>query len=67
MAYKTCEDCGSRIFEHGCVNCNESDYISMQEDPVLVSQQQRHNINNFFNSLDHNYGKEKSNKGRETN
>lgn len=30
MAYKTCPDCGSRMFEHGCVNCNESDYISMQ-------------------------------------
>lgn len=30
MAYKTCEDCGSRIFEHGCVNCNEQDYIDMQ-------------------------------------
>ena len=30
MAYKTCPDCGSRIFEHGCVNCNEMDYISMQ-------------------------------------
>lgn len=31
MAYKTCPDCGSRIFEHGCVNCNEADYISMQD------------------------------------
>ena len=30
MAYKTCPDCGSRIFEYGCVNCNEQDYISMQ-------------------------------------
>jgi len=33
MAYKTCPDCGSRIFEHGCVNCNEIDYISMQQEP----------------------------------
>ena len=32
MAYKTCPDCGSRIFEHGCVNCNEVDYISMQQE-----------------------------------
>ena len=32
MAYKTCDDCGSRIFEHGCVNCNEQDYIDMQGD-----------------------------------
>lgn len=30
MAYKTCPDCGSRIFNHGCVNCDEMDYISMQ-------------------------------------
>lgn len=30
MAYKTCPDCGSRIFEYGCVNCNEQDYITMQ-------------------------------------
>lgn len=31
MAYKTCEDCGSRIFEYGCVNCYEEDYIAMQD------------------------------------
>lgn len=30
MAYKTCENCGSRVFEYGCVNCNEEDYITMQ-------------------------------------
>ena len=34
MSYKTCDVCGSRIFEHGCVNCNEMDYISMQEEYV---------------------------------
>lgn len=27
---KTCEDCGCRIYEYGCVNCNEADYIEMQ-------------------------------------
>lgn len=27
---KTCEDCGCRIYEYGCVNCNEEDYITMQ-------------------------------------
>ena len=31
MSYKTCPDCGSRMFEYGCVNCNEKDYISMQD------------------------------------
>ena len=31
MAYKTCDDCGSRIFEYGCVNCYEQDYIAMQD------------------------------------
>ena len=29
--YKTCEDCGCRIFEYGCVNCNEKDYIDMAD------------------------------------
>jgi hypothetical protein len=24
---KTCEDCGSRVYENGCVNCNEELYI----------------------------------------
>jgi len=28
MAYETCENCGSRIFNLGCVNCNEDDYIN---------------------------------------
>lgn len=36
MAYKTCPDCGSRIFEHGCVNCNEVDYISMQQEATTT-------------------------------
>jgi hypothetical protein len=27
---KTCEDCGCRVYEYGCVNCNEQDYIDMQ-------------------------------------
>lgn len=31
MIYKTCEDCGCRIYEYGCVNCNEQEYIDMQE------------------------------------
>lgn len=31
MAYKTCENCGSRVFNHGCVNCDEMEYVSMQE------------------------------------
>lgn len=28
---KTCEDCGCRIYEYGCVNCNEIDYIEAQD------------------------------------
>ncbi len=28
---KSCEDCGCRIYEYGCVNCNEITYIEMQE------------------------------------
>lgn len=27
---KTCPDCGSRVYNLGCVNCNEDDYIEEQ-------------------------------------
>lgn len=27
---KTCPDCGERVYEYGCVNCNEADYIDVQ-------------------------------------
>lgn len=30
MSYKTCENCGCKVYSHGCVNCNEGEYISMQ-------------------------------------
>ena len=28
---KTCEDCGERVYNLGCVNCNEPAYIEEQE------------------------------------
>lgn len=28
---KTCPDCGSRVYDLGCVNCNELAYIEEQE------------------------------------
>lgn len=28
---RTCEDCGSRVYNLGCVNCNEEAYIAEQE------------------------------------
>ena len=31
MAYETCEDCGSRVYKLGCVNCDEENYILQQE------------------------------------
>ena len=31
MAYKTCPDCGERVYNLGCVNCNEAAYIEEQE------------------------------------
>lgn len=31
MAYKTCEDCGSKIGKYGCTWCNEEDYILMDQ------------------------------------
>lgn len=30
MAYKTCKECGCKIYNLGCVNCNEIDYIDEQ-------------------------------------
>ncbi len=27
---KTCEDCGCKVYNIGCVNCNEENYISEQ-------------------------------------
>ena len=30
-AYKTCPDCGERVYNLGCVNCNEPAYIEEQE------------------------------------
>jgi len=29
--WTTCPDCGCRVYEHGCVNCNEADYIERQD------------------------------------
>ena len=31
MSYKTCPDCGERVYNLGCVNCNEPAYIEEQE------------------------------------
>ena len=30
---KTCEDCGSRVYNLGCVNCHEAAYILRQTEP----------------------------------
>lgn len=27
---ETCEECGSRIYNLGCINCNEMDYVNEQ-------------------------------------
>lgn len=31
MAYRTCPDCGERVYSLGCVNCNEAAYIEEQD------------------------------------
>lgn len=31
MAYETCENCGCRVYNLGCVNCNEEAYIAEQD------------------------------------
>lgn len=28
---KTCDNCGSRVYDLGCVNCDEVNYIDEQE------------------------------------
>lgn len=30
MDYKTCENCGCRVYNLGCVNCDEENYIQEQ-------------------------------------
>ena len=30
MTYKTCENCGSKVYGLGCVNCDEDNYIAQQ-------------------------------------
>ena len=31
MAFKLCPDCGERVYNLGCTNCNEASYIEEQE------------------------------------
>lgn len=35
---KTCPDCGCRVHEYGCINCNEADYIDMQNLDDILNQ-----------------------------
>lgn len=32
MAFKTCGNCGSKVFSLGCVNCDEQNYIDDQRE-----------------------------------
>ena len=34
----TCENCGCRVYSHGCVNCDEMEYISMQHDDAIIQE-----------------------------
>ena len=40
---KTCENCGSRVYNLGCVNCDEENYIEEQEylTDVYTAEQER--------------------------
>ena len=43
MAYKSCDDCGTKL-DHGiCPNCNEMDIIRMQEDWDKLNEQEEPN------------------------
>lgn len=37
-----CEDCGSRVYNLGCVNCDEENYIAEQE---RQNQEEEHGEN----------------------
>ncbi len=44
---KTCPDCGERVYNLGCVNCNEAAYIEEQErlnalDPPFIRCDAKH-------------------------
>lgn len=44
---KTCPDCGSRVYNLGCVNCNEEAYIAEQErltDMQIAEQPRYHEV-----------------------
>ena len=32
MKYQSCENCGSRVYSLGCVNCDEINYINQQNE-----------------------------------
>ncbi len=40
---KTCENCGSRVYSLGCVNCDEENYIEQQraENDRIEAEQRR--------------------------
>jgi hypothetical protein len=59
MSYKTCPDCGCRIYEYGCVNCNEEEYISMQEfyePPRMIKEEKKPEKPDDEESLKQNQG-----------
>ena len=43
MAYKTCSDCGSKMYGGHCVNCHEETYIAEQnysnDEPIVMSNE----------------------------
>jgi hypothetical protein len=52
---KTCENCGSKVFSVGCVNCDEDNYIEIQ----------RHENNEIKIITDNSTDEERSNEIKE--
>lgn len=49
MSYKTCEDCGTKLYSGACSNCHEETFIEQQnyesDEPIIFSE-------DFINKLE---------------
>jgi hypothetical protein len=52
MSYKTCPDCGERVYKLGCVNCNEEAYIAEQEVLNYLEEAEREAAERYRNEPD---------------
>lgn len=51
MAYKTCDNCGTKLGAYGCPNCDEMEYISMQDGympPPMPQSREEKGVNVYY-------------------